>query len=89
MKINKEGGNWSMINLKYERLGTFCFVCGILGHTEKDCIIVYANQDKKVERTYGTWLRAPTQNNKVNAGVRWLRNMYGGEYKTRHGGETG
>lgn len=46
MKIKREGGSWSWINFKYEMLGTFCFVCGIVGHTERDCNIVYENPEK-------------------------------------------
>lgn len=75
MKIKREGGNWSWLNFKYERLGNFCFVCGILGHTERECNIVYANPNKVVERAYGGWLRAPNRNVKSNVGARWLRNM--------------
>lgn len=56
MKIKREGDNWSWINFKYERLGTFCFVCGILGHSERDCNIVYTNPDKTVDKAYGVWL---------------------------------
>lgn len=48
MKI-KRGGVWSWLNFKYERMGTFCFVCGIIGHTERDCSIVYDNPDKEIE----------------------------------------
>lgn len=33
MKIKREGGTWSWINFRYERMGNFCFVCGIIGHT--------------------------------------------------------
>lgn len=61
MKLKREGGVWSWINFKYERLSTFCFVCGLLGHSDRDCGIVYANPDKTIERSYGTWLRAPTR----------------------------
>lgn len=75
LKIRREGDSWSWVNFKYERLGTFCFVCGILGHSERDCSIIYANPDKVVERAYGVWLRAPTKNAaKINTGARWLRN---------------
>lgn len=62
MKIKREGGNWSWVNFKYERMGSFCFVCGIMGHT-----------DKEVERAYGTWFRASRRGGKQNVGARWLR----------------
>lgn len=73
MKIKRGGGNWSWINFKYERLSTFCFVCGILGHAEKDCAVVYANPDKEIEKAYGPWLRAQTKNAQMNTWARWLR----------------
>ncbi|XP_074336503.1 uncharacterized protein At4g02000-like [Apium graveolens] len=70
MKIKREGGNWGWVNFKYERLGSFCFVCGIIGHTERECNIVYANPEKEIERAYGTWLRASGRGGKQNAGAR-------------------
>lgn len=82
MRIKREGGQWSWINFKYERLSTFCFVCGILGQSERDCSVVYENPDKNVERAYDTWLRAPGRNSKTTAGSRWLRN---GEWKSENG----
>lgn len=71
MKIKREGGEWSWENFKYERLGTFCFVCGLLGHIDRDCSLVYANHDKEIARAYGVWLRAPTRNlNNQNIGAK-------------------
>lgn len=68
MKIKREGDDWSWINFKYERLSTFCFVCGILGHSERECNIMYANPDKVMDRAYGPWLRASTKNAGMNDG---------------------
>lgn len=73
MKLKRDGNNWTWINFKYERMSSFCFVCGIIGHSERDCNVVYANPEKPVERAYGAWLRAPTRNSTVGAGAKWLR----------------
>ncbi|XP_074326659.1 uncharacterized protein LOC141664600 [Apium graveolens] len=70
MKIKREGGEWIWVNFKYERLCTFCFVCGKLGHSKRDCDIVYANPGKELVRAYGTWLRAPGKNSKTAIGSR-------------------
>ncbi|WOG86768.1 hypothetical protein DCAR_0205986 [Daucus carota subsp. sativus] len=75
MKLKREGGSSSWINYKYERLSMFCFVCGRLGHSDRDCEIVYANPEKMVEWAYGVWLRAPTKNTRMQKmGSKWLRN---------------
>lgn len=36
MKLKREGNNWNWINFKYKKLSMFCFVCGLLGHSERD-----------------------------------------------------
>lgn len=75
MKIKRENGTFSWINFKYERLSTFCFVCGLIGHSDRDCAIVYDNPAKVIERAYGVWLRAPSKNaQSQKLGSKWLRN---------------
>ncbi|KAL8116071.1 hypothetical protein AgCh_022528 [Apium graveolens] len=75
LKVRRENGTSTWVNFKYERLGTFCFVCGRIGHSDRDCEIVYANPTKTIERAYGVWLRAPNKNaQKQNLGSKWLRN---------------
>lgn len=85
MKIKREGGEWSWVNFKYERLSTFCFVCGLMGHSDRDCSLVYANPEMDIPRAYGVWLRAPNRNTgNQNSGAKWLRSGNKGE-QTREG----
>lgn len=34
MKIRKDGDEWFRINFKYDNVPTFCFICGLIGHSE-------------------------------------------------------
>ena len=51
----------TVVNLKYERLPEFCFVCGKIGHAIKEC------QDEEARKSalddpqnkFGSWLKAP------------------------------
>lgn len=78
IKIKRVGDSWSWINFKYERLGTFCFVCGKHGHEERECSVVYDNPEREISRAYVSWLRAPSKNASMNTGSRWLRNVNDG-----------
>ncbi|XP_019196042.1 PREDICTED: uncharacterized protein At4g02000-like [Ipomoea nil] len=41
MKLTRRDGSVQWIMFKYERLSTFCYCCGILGHSDKFCKTVY------------------------------------------------
>ena len=45
-KITVGGGESRWVNFKYERLPNFCYQCGLLSHTLKDC----PNQDKNTNQ---------------------------------------
>lgn len=36
-KITRRNGAEVVVNCKYERLGDFCFTCGLVTHTERFC----------------------------------------------------
>lgn len=50
-------------------------MCGLLGHSERDCAVVYANPSKVIEKSYEVLLRTPNKQAKnLNLGAKWLRN---------------
>lgn len=57
-KIHKPDGDSFIVQFKYERLGSFFFVCGALGHTKSLCERLSSSNDKNMKRELGTWLRA-------------------------------
>lgn len=72
-KIRKPGGDWFIAQFKYERLGSFCFVCGRLGHTERFCEILFQSSDDNKKREWGVWLRAPDKRSVNSKNSKWLR----------------
>jgi 14-3-3 protein epsilon len=36
-KVRANEGNYVQIIFKYEKLGVFCYLCGLLGHTDRNC----------------------------------------------------
>jgi hypothetical protein len=72
-KVRAEGGEWVTIKFKYERLGIFCFMCGILGHTDKKCTKLYELEDDDGFRGWGNDLKPEIRRGGGTATNRWLR----------------
>jgi 14-3-3 protein epsilon len=71
-KIKKQGAESIMVQFKYERLGTFCYVCGILGHSDLKCPKLFDATDAEIRREWGPELRADMGRNRGGES-RWLR----------------
>ncbi|XP_057247549.1 uncharacterized protein LOC130589924 [Beta vulgaris subsp. vulgaris] len=56
-RIAVKSGGSVLVEIKYERLPTFCYLCGVIGHIERDCLSNVA-EDKEVEKQWGSWIRA-------------------------------
>ena len=63
-KIKAKGGEVSMIEIKYERLPTFCYECGVIGHIERDCQVDRDEGDEDTKQ-WGTWLRASPRRGRI------------------------
>ncbi|XP_057246850.1 uncharacterized protein LOC130589567 [Beta vulgaris subsp. vulgaris] len=38
-RISLKDGSTVLVDVKYERLPTFCYACGLIGHIERDCLV--------------------------------------------------
>lgn len=72
MKLKRDDQAWSIVEFKFERLLTFCFLCGIIGHGEKVCIKALQGIDNTVEKPYGAYMRAGLRRSMPLAGQRWV-----------------
>lgn len=72
MKMKREGGDWFWIEFKYERLPNFCFLCGVLGNTERFCHKLFEGANDETERPYGPWIRATGRRPPTMVENQWL-----------------
>jgi hypothetical protein len=56
-KVRANEGNFVEILFKYEKLGIFCFLCGVLGHTDKDCTKLFDMEQDDGVREWGDNIR--------------------------------
>jgi hypothetical protein len=75
---------------KYEKLGTFCFLCGVLGHAENRCEIRFAMESDDGIRNWNNDLRAEPRRLAGRQSSRWLLEERGGIPNSRgfDGGST-
>lgn len=72
-KITKKNGGEVMVSCKYERLGEFCFTCGMLSHTERYCKKFLSRASDEGSQEWGSWLRAPPRRTGGQARSKYLR----------------
>ena len=61
IRLKKAGGDWMWVDFKDERLNVFCFICSLLGHTEKNFPSLYEQTTAITAKPYGHWMKVPTR----------------------------
>jgi 14-3-3 protein epsilon len=85
-KVKNQGGEWCIIKFKYERLGVFCFACGIMGHAKNKCEVRFAKEIDDGVREWSNELRAEPRRCSGRQTSRWLKEEGGGSGNS-NGGE--
>ncbi|XP_019163090.1 PREDICTED: uncharacterized protein LOC109159433 [Ipomoea nil] len=72
MKFAKRDKSWCWVTFKYERLHTFCFFCGLLGHSYKFCLQARNSTLALDQYLYGVEMKAGLPRGPRPVGSSWL-----------------
>ena len=58
MKIRKSGTKWYWINFKYENVPMFCFICGLIGHSDRFRARIFETHEEQIVKPYGEFIKS-------------------------------
>jgi 14-3-3 protein epsilon len=71
-KIDIGNGNTVMLRFKYERLALFCYLCGLLGHSDQYCEKLFTMEEDDGVRRWGPELRVDRRKGMGSSSCQWL-----------------
>lgn len=78
LQVKKPRTPWPRVLYVYERVNMFCYFCGIIGHADTHCSLLYDLLDiPRDQFRYGPWMKADTHRPQCYSS-QWLRSDVGG-----------
>jgi hypothetical protein len=77
-RVKDKEGRWCVAQFKYEKLGIFCFVCGVMGHVENKCEVRFSMEQDDGVRGWSAEIRADNRKQGGRFTSWWLKEDGGG-----------
>ncbi|CAN1789251.1 Uncharacterized protein At4g02000 [Linum perenne] len=71
-KVLRKMGRELTVTFQYERLPTFCFICGRIGHIDRFCEIRFRIPEEQIVKLWDMQLKAPTRRRRGVVKSKWL-----------------
>jgi len=70
--VRARNGDFVTVDFKYEKLGVFCHMCGVIGHTDKVFPELFELDSDDGVRNWGPFLKPASHKLGTSATNRWL-----------------
>lgn len=87
-KIKRRNGTEFVVTCRYERLGEFCFSCGLVSHTDRYCRKNLERRGEEGPKDLGVWLRATPRRVANQNRSKWLRDDQDADWEARIGRDS-
>jgi 14-3-3 protein epsilon len=88
VRVKNMAREWCTVKFKYEKLGVFCFVCGVMGHAENKCAVRFSMENDDGVRGWSNEIRAETRRIGGRLTSQWLREEGGSREEVDGGGRV-
>lgn len=76
-QIEIDSGSKIWCPIMYEWLPDFCYICGLIGHTNRDCDMFVDPQNTRLRYQYGDWLGATPIKRASSAKMKSITSLIG------------